>query len=213
MSARLLAFGGSEHREAERLLPWFVNRRLDAEEHAKVGRHVQSCAECRIALAELRALQRQSVADEETSDPTAAFAALRNRIQASEARSPRVSANMRWIAPAWVQGALAASVVCLLAVGVVAYAPTRSSQYRTLSDGSFTVADTPRSTHLVVVFSASFRQGKMEALLTSNKAQIVSGPTDAGAYVIAVPADQAPSLRSALHAARGVTFVQQLDAQ
>lgn len=36
-----------EHQEAGELLPWFVTGRLEGEERERVGRHLESCADCR----------------------------------------------------------------------------------------------------------------------------------------------------------------------
>jgi hypothetical protein len=51
----------------------------------------------------------------------------------------------------------------------------------------------------------------VQALLQANQARIVDGPSDTGAYVIAVPASRAASVRATLRAAPEVRLAESLD--
>lgn len=46
-----------EHDAIDRLLPWFVNRTLEPDEHDRVRRHVEDCGACREAVSLLSAAQ------------------------------------------------------------------------------------------------------------------------------------------------------------
>jgi hypothetical protein len=63
------------------------------------------------------------------------------------------------------------------------------------------------------VFDPRISAAQMQRLLEASDARIVDGPTDAGAYVLSVPADRAEGVRDALRAAPGVTMVESLSAR
>ena len=217
MSARVLPFAGSQHRQAERLLPWLVNGTLDGDERATVERHVDACADCQQQLAQWQALQAAcALPAAPTIDPMPSFSRLRSRLQAPRAR-PHVS---RWsamrsawtTAPAWLRGAVAAPCALLLALGGAWFAREQPAPYRTLSDMPAVV---PASTdaRLVVVFEPGTSQARTQQLLHASQARIVDGPNEVGAYVLAVPAVRAASVRDALRAAPGVTLVESLEPE
>ena len=221
MSGKLLQFGGSAHDEALRLLPWRLNGTLEADERAFVDAHVQGCRHCQ---AELEALRRVQAACERTDDealPPPAFARLRARIAAGEPRSAapwrarlsRVAGGWRQ-APRWLRGAVAAQAALLL-VFVAAWwlqAPPAAPPpaYRTLGDG-VAAAAAPGEVRLLLVFAPDTDQGTTRRLLRASGARIVDGPSDAGAYVVAVDARRAAAARDALRAAGGVQLVEVLE--
>ncbi len=49
--------GRDRHEAIQELLPWYLNDTLEADEHERVERHLQSCAECRDELEDLKGLQ------------------------------------------------------------------------------------------------------------------------------------------------------------
>ena len=46
-----------DHRLIDRLLPWYVNNTLDAAEHRRVRRHLDTCAECQANVSLLSTVQ------------------------------------------------------------------------------------------------------------------------------------------------------------
>lgn len=46
-----------EHASVDRLLPWFVNRTLEPDEHERVRHHLEGCEACREAVSLLSAVQ------------------------------------------------------------------------------------------------------------------------------------------------------------
>lgn len=220
MSGKLLQFGGNAHDESMRLLPWLLNGTLDADEHAFVEGHTLGCTRCQSELEALRGLQ---AACERTDGevPPPAFARLRARIEAGEPRatSPwrlRLSALARgWReAPGWLRGAACVQAVLLLAFVAIwsLREPPAGSQpaYRTLGSAATGVA-APGEARLLLVFTPETDQERMQRLLRASGARIVDGPSDAGAYVVAVDASRAAAARDALRAAAGVQLVQVLE--
>jgi hypothetical protein len=215
VSGRVLPFACSQHRQAERLLPWLVNGTLDVDERAMVERHVDACADCQQQLAQWQALQETcAVPTAHALDPMPSFTRLRSRLQLSRAR-PSVSrwSAMRsaWMtAPPWLRGAVAAPCALLLALTGVWFAREQPAPYRMLGD---TPATVPASTdaRLGGVFEPGASQARTQQLLRASQARIVDGPNDVGAYVLAVPAVRVASVRDALRAAPGVTLVESLD--
>lgn len=217
MSGHVLRFEGSAHSETERLLPWFVNGTLEQDERALVERHLVECAHCRGEIAALRQLQDLHADAAQLPDASASFRRLRDRLQAHGTR-PRAS---RWhslgrgwmLAPPWLRGAVAVQAVVVLALAVMLIGPDhrQDARYRTLGDAVPVAASQEDVGQLVVVFDPHTSQAQVHQLLRASQARIIDGPSDAGAYVLAVPAARASSVRDALRAAPGVTMVERLD--
>lgn len=222
MNGRILQFEARRHGEAERLLPWLVNDRLEGEEQAWVEQHVAGCSDCRRELDALRMLRtacRQSddrSADQrrtsgESSDVDRSWRRLRTRLQ-----PPRPTCESRWQAlrrqwrqgPAWMGWALAAQTLTITALGIALWRqPAASAGYRTLG-----ATPAVATGNLVIVFDPHLDELRLRRLLRASEARIVDGPNDAGAYVLAVPAARLSTVRDALRAAPGVTLVASLAA-
>lgn len=205
MSGRVLRFEGSVHTEAERLLPWLVNGTLQNEELALVQQHLGECMACQHELAWLRSLQ--AICIEETlpaDNPGRSLRRLRRRLDSARVgtRHDRVR-RQPWLG--WV---IAAEAVLLLVLGAALLHETRSPApaYHTLA-----AAQVP-SEKLVVVFDPGISEAQLRRLMRASEAHIVYGPTEAGAWVISVPAAHAKTTREALRAAPGVMMVENLTA-
>jgi anti-sigma factor RsiW len=217
VSARVLPFAGSRHRQAERLLPWLVNGTLDDDERELVERHVDTCADCRQQLTQWQAMQVACAAPTAPApDPMPSFTRRRSRRQLPRARPPlsRGSAKRgtRATAPRGKRGAVAAPCALLLALGGAWFAREQPAPYRTLGDIPASVPGS-MDARLVVVFEPGASQARTQELLHASQARIIDGPNDVGAYVLAVPAARAASVRDALRAAPGVTLVESLEPE
>ena len=203
MSGRVLRFEGSAHLEAEQLLPWLVNGTLQGDELARVQQHLDECAACRRDVAWLRSLQAACLDEAAPAGDTAHLPRrLRRRLPlAKDGRRHEAASRRRWL-----HGVIAAQAVLVLALGIalVRVTPPPAPAYHTLS-----ATETARD-RLVVVFDPQLSEGRMRQLLRASDARIVDGPTDAGAWILSVPAARAPALREALRAAPGVTLVESL---
>lgn len=224
MSGRVLRFEGSTHNQAMRLLPWYVNGTLVAEELDLVSQHLAGCSECRREVDELRRLQDICTRVEKTPDATPSFARLRRRLQHGRAGPPSRWGRLRrhWMqSPTWFRVTLAAQSCVLFAlVGVligqqlsgVRTAPQPASTYRTLGD--YAPGERAMSHHdarLVVVFDPRISHAEMQQLLRLSRTRIVDGPNDAGAYVLSAQADGQQAALDLLRGNRGVVLVQSLE--
>jgi hypothetical protein len=229
--SQVLFFRGSAHWQAERNLPWYVNGTLEGEALEQLLQHLDTCASCRRELQELRKFQRSCVETCVLSDEHASFQRLRQRIEAERWQGAHAgwfaSARRGWLATAaWLRWTLAAQFAVIVAIGGVLYGdgtpranerafvdgmPTAT--YRTLGDrdAGMAVAPSAIGPHLVVIFDPKLSQRDLNAMLQANRASIVSGPNDAGAYVLALPADRVANVQEKLRASPGVNWVQSLD--
>jgi len=216
MSGRVLRFEGSAHSETDRLLPWFVNDTLEHDERVLVEHHLAECAHCRGEVATLRQLQTLHADAAPAADASASFQRLRGRLRArgtAQRTSRWQSVRRGWtLTPPWLRSAVAVQAVVVLVLAVALIGPDRQdARYRTLGDAAPAVTLQEDVRQLVVVFDPRISQAQMRQLLRASQARIIDGPSDAGAYVLAVPAARASSIRDALRAAPGVTMVERLD--
>lgn len=217
MSGPILKFEGSDHHEVERLLPWFVNGTLEADERALVAQHLEHCPQCKQELAELFELRAACL---QTPPPAVDESAGWRRVQArlhTPERSPEAHARRArsgdrirsWRrAPRWLRAAFLAQTAAVLAIAA-AWTLMREppADYRTLS-----AAPAPRgaANTLVIVFDPDTPEARMRQLLRASQAHVIDGPNEAGAYVIEVPDGQLATVRAALRAAPGVSLVASL---
>ena len=212
MSGRVLPFEGSPHEEAQRLLPWLVNGRLDAGEASWLSSHVDGCDGCRREIEALRALQTHCLRSSAPAyDVDGGWKRMRMGLDSRQAQPPmraRLAASWR-ARPRWqplllaAQGALI--VVLALAPWRVPQQASQPAQYHTLG------AAAPRA-QLVVVFDGDMREARLRRLLQATGARIVDGPNAAGAYTLSVSPTRVASVRDALQASPDVVLVEQLDA-
>lgn len=206
MKGRILRFEGSVHAQADRLLPWLVNRTLTDDERRQVEHHLTECATCRREADWLRVVQ-DACQDDEPATPAAphAMRRLRRRIAAESAATftPPVSAwRRRGRRLAWLA---AVQAVLVLGLGAALY-QQRHAAYHTLG------AVPAKTTLLVVVFDPQLSEARMRELLRAGDARIVDGPSAAGAYLLRVPDARADATRRMLHDSGMVSLVESLGA-
>jgi Putative zinc-finger len=216
MSGRVLRFSGSRHQQAERLLPWLLNGTLEGEEYQAVAQHAESCEQCQLALVDLRAMQQACLTSTSAAsfDPDLSFARLNRRLpQARKARivSRWTSAMAAWTStPAWFRTAAAVQCALVLAFGGFWLVREPTGDYRTLSDHATAAVPSSGDARLMVVFEPDISQARTQQLLRASGARIVNGPSDVGAYVLAVPVARAAAVRDGLRAAPGVSLVEDI---
>jgi hypothetical protein len=104
------------------------------------------------------------------------------------------------------------AAACLLLATAIVVAPWRvapesTPAFRTL--GTASVAGVPGE-QLVVVFDPGLSEARMRTLLRASGARIVDGPSEAGAYVLVLPADRLAAVQESLRRAPGVLLVERL---
>lgn len=187
-----------EHTQIWELLPWFVNGRLDDTERARVEAHQRECGACRDEIAvQRRICAAFAVQSPVEQIPAASLNKLRQRLdkagtseterdRAGHEKLPVVRAPASWIRAAPIAAAL---VMAALIVGIPAVRYWHhagqggdSSTYQTVSKAA---PQHPR-TVIRAVFAPTVTLKELQGLLDDAGLSIVSGPTEAGVYSLAM---------------------------
>jgi len=190
--------------EAARLLPWFATGRIDAEDAARVEAHVASCPACRADLAAQRELHGLMQAGEKVEySPQPSLQKLMSRIDeldreiAPAVATPVASAAVssappptRTGLPRWLVAAVVLQTIGLGTLGTLLWqhagGRNAGAEYVTLGSVEADLGPAPQ---VRVVFAPDTTIGGMAALLGAVRADIVAGPTEAGAYTLALRPD------------------------
>lgn len=202
------------------LLPWYANGTLGTEEQQAVARHLESCADCRHELDELKQMKREltaACASQPEPSPRIAQSVLAKVAQEASARHKVSTETGSWLdgvddwfrslfMPQWIPTLTA--VLFAAQVGLLLWVtmPTQQGQITTRSIGS------PTAT-----FKVSFREqateGQIHALLDSIRGRLIDGPTADGSYVIDVlAADRAEAGKKLEALRRRTDVIQRADA-
>ncbi len=174
------------HRACRKLLPWYVNGTLNADERARVERHLEDCAVCREEVASLEDLQqcvRETSSETEAAVP--GFGKVMAQIDAATAPRFRTPPAIRW-----ALAAQAAAILVLAAMLIWPTAPASQDDFRTLSDPRVETGNAAPSFR--IVFSETATEAELRRLLRSVEAEIVSCPSSFGVYTIRVRAQSLP---------------------
>jgi anti-sigma factor RsiW len=200
------------HDAAEELLPWYATGQLDPEERALVESHLSSCAHCRRQLA----FERRMVQEFATLTPEidTGWARLKQRIEPSRYSALRE----RWwdkvaqdAAELWQTlsrpaiAALAVVQVALIGLAAVLVSLSQES-YQALGS-----APPPQSANVIAMFRADTTESQLRALLQTNGASLVGGPTSADAYLLQVPAQSRPVVLERFRSNRHVLMAEPID--
>ena len=202
----------AEHREIGELLPWFVNGRLSDADRQRVDAHLRVCGACRDEFTmQRRIYDVMSVEAGVEHMPMAGLNRLRRRIDSLDAAGPAPGAPnvaARSEAPAGSssrqrRGAIAASLAMTM-IGVFG-ALAWSQHERRIAPANYYTVTTPApqaaNAAIRAVFAPTVTLSELQALLDDAHLRIVSGPTEAGVYSLAVSGS--PSVDWSLQRLRG----------
>jgi len=208
--------------DAARLLPWYVNGTLAAEDAARVETHLRACTTCAADAQMQTRIQSllRAPAPVEYS-PSAGLRKLMSRVDESERRNQPARQDQRserWRRPApsrtvrWLAAAVVVQAIGLAAIGAsrLWQAPSSSDapRYHTLTATPSVPADTPR---IRVVFEPSMTLSQLGELLLAHRLTIVAGPSESGIYTLALPSqgdDLELAVLSGLRADSNVRFAE-----
>lgn len=185
-------------------LPWYADAALPEAQRGAVESHAAQCAECRLELAMLAGDAMPSVT---APDAGKAFARVLARIEAAgvdaepiavgghlapaTARRAPPRPSLRPMRARWLPRiAAAAALFAVAAFGWIAHdlvAPGAEARYQTASGPAATVAG-GATDQLDVVFRSDASIERINANLRALGGVVISGPSQAGRYRIAVPA-------------------------
>jgi anti-sigma factor RsiW len=216
MGERVLKFAAPAHRAVDALLPWFVNGTLEGEDLAVVEEHLRECGRCQSEVAWLREFQTLYAAADPAPDAAESFRKLSQRLAASEpSRRGGWRLRLWWsglgrrLRP-WTPWAVAVQFVVILALGGLLWSGDRSpGPYRTLGASG---SAGPGAGNLVVVFDPATPEAELRRVLLRIGARVVDGPTEAGAYVLALAPERATAAQRTLRRERVVLLVRPLGA-
>ena len=176
---------GNKHENIIHLFQWFVNDGLGSKEQALVLSHLSDCQVCqaeRDRLQEFQSLVQDY--DEPLSDYRFSFKKLMGRIEAAEKNKESTRDLEGARKSRWLPLGLAASVS---SVAVIAWllmqniSPGNSDEYTTHTTVTMAGGDTAR---LALTFTQPIRAQTMRHALVETNSYIVSGPDQAGAYIV-----------------------------
>lgn len=208
-----------EHQWARQTLPFLVNETLPEYEAQRLRSHLRLCADCRRELEQERALARRIAVDPVVEyTPQASLAQLTQRIDAAQERA---SGWRRWLRPR-ADGGRRSALVFVLAAQAAALAALalvlswqsfrqEPAAYRTLASAPATPG-----AHLQVVFTDAVTAADMRAILARVRGRIVSGPSRAGVFLVAIEApgaDAGAELDAAARVLAGEPGVRYVAAQ
>jgi hypothetical protein len=187
-----------QHAEVAALIPWYVNATVNEQDRLRIDAHLMLCAACRDDLAaERRVFESMSAESAIEYMPVASLNRLRARldVEHADAADPEVAPlpHRRRSGFAW-QGLMAASVA-LMAIAVGLLAADRWMQFRSQSGAPnfhTVTSPAPRAPDEAIraVFLPSTTLVELQAILDESQVRIVSGPTEAGVYSLALTTDR-----------------------
>lgn len=195
---------GDPHRQAQELLPWFVNGTLKPAEHRIVEEHLASCPDCAADLTRERRL-----ADLYQSGGTATtdgWAALSDRALAAHGERGRGL----WARPGRLAAVAASQLLVVATTATVYHLLSQPSQPAYHSLGAAGQSLDPRG-NMVVIFHPDVTEQTMREALRAVDARIVNGPTATAGYVLSVPQAQRIRTLDLLRARPDVTLAQPID--
>jgi len=182
----------ADHRDVWELLPWHINGRLSEPDRRRVEAHLQTCDACRGECAAQRQIYQVIAADTAVEQmPTAGLHKLRRRIERTEIAAPVdvVPERTRPAARRRLRAAAIAASAAAVAVAVSAalhWQTQRAPAYYTV-----TAAAAPQAGAVIrAVFAPTLTLSELQSVLDDAHLKIVSGPTEAGVYSLAMSGPQ-----------------------
>jgi hypothetical protein len=207
--ARIIRLHGSQHDEAQRLLPWYVSGELDPVDFALVDGHLADCAECRAdvqweqsLMAEVEALPAPAAAGWDAPP-------VRRPVMTTPRRPIRVVAADLWAAltrPIGLGWALAGQAA--IVAGAFTLVPMLSRPPAYVGLGS---AQPAAVGNVIVIFRPDTREQDLRRVLNLTGARLVDGPTPAAAYVLSVAPQRRPAVLARLRADHDILVAQPID--
>jgi anti-sigma factor RsiW len=177
-----------EHAAVQALLPWHAKGRLAGDEAERVQRHLLHCAACRSELAAeqpLQTLMNLAGSQPEVGDVEAGLARLHARMGPAR---PKAAAP-RWTS--WALGLQGAA--CALLLGLWLHERQTEPAYEGLS----APGTAPVVADALVMFKPDTSERAVRELLQAEKASVVAGPTETGAWLLRIDARGLAELRTA----------------
>jgi anti-sigma factor RsiW len=195
------------HDEAEELLPWYATGQLDEADRAKVESHLSSCGSCRRQLG--MEIQLINEFQRLTPEIDTSWARLRAQIEPPAARPSRfaeLSAEFWALFHRPAVAAFAAAQLAFLVIAGAVLVTMSRPAYHALGG-----TEVSASANVIVIFQPDAREREVAAALRASGSQLVGGPTEAGAYLLHVPAQRRAAAVAQLQADKHIQMAQPID--
>lgn len=205
MNSQVARHAAKEHREVQHLLPWLLAGTLEGAELALVQAHLLQCGQCRADLDFERRLRAAAPQPDAGLDPERALAQLVARMPAQrEGMFERFRRAIAANDSAWLRWTVAAQLAVIAVLGTLLAHGDGDGAYQALG------AAARAQGNLVVVFRPDTPERELRRIVQSSGARVVDGPTVTDAWVLDVPAGEAPRALERLRGERAVTLAQAL---
>ena len=201
--------GAPVHLDISALIPWYVNGSIGERDRQRVDEHMALCVHCRNELARDRWIHDRMTGENSVEHiPVASLNRLQARLDDvhSEPADPPMAdtaaaAKPRHGSMPW-QGLMAASIaVMAVAISLLAADRWLQSGAHGMAPAYHTVTSAaPRAPDEAIraVFSPTITLIELQGILDEAQLRIVSGPTEAGVYSLAVKSRQSVNSSLAL---------------
>lgn len=202
--------GTPVHPDISALIPWYVNGSIGDRERRRVDAHLAQCAHCRDELAREQWVYRNMTAETAVEHmPADSLNRLQARLDGIDVAHPALTSkdaiaaqkprrSMPW------PGLMAASVA-VMALALSLLAADRWLQYRAARAAAppayytvTTAAPRARDEAIRAVFAPTITLSELQSILDEAQLRIVSGPSEAGVYSLALKSRQPVSSSLAL---------------
>jgi len=215
MNGRIVSLDVAVHNAVQEQMPMYLAGRLDEAASARLQQHLQACALCQQELEWQRKLRSASPPLVEGLDMERALAKLAPCLDepadaAAGLRTAQAGPALSWWRkaaanePRWMRWALAVQCLVIAGLAVMLARPATAPRYELLG-----AAAQPQA-NLVVVFQPGTRESELRGILQANSARLVGGPTDADAYLLAVPGGKRDEILSRLRTEASIKLAEPL---
>jgi anti-sigma factor RsiW len=184
----------ADHSDVWELLPWHVNGRLSEPDRRRVEAHLHLCDACRGEFAAQRQIYQVIAADTAVEQmPMAGLNKLRQRIERTEIAAPAdvVPERTRPAARRRPRVTAIAASAAAVAVAVAVSAALHWQTQRAPTYYTVTAAAAPQAGAVIrAVFAPTLTLSELQNVLDDAHLKIVSGPTEAGVYSLAMSGPQ-----------------------
>jgi hypothetical protein len=204
------------HHSVERLLPWFVNGTLAADERLLVEDHLLRCASCSADISAQRGWRDQLQPGPPAAHPDQSFARLRGRLSAPTVPQGRPMAErlraclgmLRAAAPE-IRFALTAQGATILVLMLLIFREAQPLNfYQTRGVAPAARAGTAR---ILVAFDGPATLQEFRSALLATHGRLTDGPTETGVCVFEIPAGSVREALQTLRAGHGVRLAESLE--
>ncbi|MCB1950037.1 MAG: zf-HC2 domain-containing protein [Burkholderiales bacterium] len=210
-----------EHREVWSLLPWFINRTLNATEQARVESHIKTCITCRIELKQQRQVYdniQQAELMQQMSN--ASFNQLKKRIETQPVsqlalfRKKLDNFQKLFFQFPFSRKSFALAFGVLLVTTTFIFNAMHEqtlseNEYRTLAQSSAPLQESKKPNLIRVIFTDETDAAQIDTIVSGVYGHIVNGPYKNGVYEILIDGEQKYSMETtdAISALRNNTHV------